>query len=477
MVEVQSSQWITPLIFGAVGIVIGLAILLGVYPLIIILIVSLTGYMIWRHEEFGVVLIVVFTASVIYEEQLPSVATAVGNFHLIDLFFFSYLGLILVKRFVDSERLLINTLLDVPLLIFWVIAILSLMLAVVHFNVPVRSALSELRIITYYLIFFAVTNLLRQPQQLRRLVNGLHLIALVVVAFMVLQVSLGHAIHIIPARVESLATMGRTYSDTIRVIPPGNTLIYVMLMIAAATVTIHRMTFVRVGLAMVLLCGLIIGFNRNLWLPAIVMIGLMFLVGTSDHKIRLMIAACGFVFLSMAMVTYVQINDGQLKQYVDSTWDRLWSLTRGRKLVTEGTLIDRVIENRIARTHIMQHPILGIGLGNDYRDDVDWNPKLNAYIHNGYLWILMKMGGLGFIPFMWLLTVGAFRGLKRWKQIPDPFWQSMCLGFTMAHLGMMLSSLVNPVFMQWHSTPLIGIVLGGNELIFHWYPDSAPVIE
>ncbi len=449
----------------AFGVLVGVCILWQQWWVALAMMVPASGYVIWRREETGVLIIIILTASVIYEEQLPSVPTPVGNLHLVDIFFWLLLAILIIKHHRIYEQWLHRTRLDLPLIAFWLIALGAVVLAVTRKGVPVRAALSEFRIVTYYLLFFMMTHLPHRMRLLKRLTVGLYAIAALVVFFMIVQVMVGHAMVLIPARVESLATMGRTYSNTIRVIPPGNTLIFVMLMVSVAEVIIHRVTLLRVIVAGLLLCGLIIGFNRNLWLPAMMMVGLMFLVGRSQHRIKLMAAGLVFLFVASTTVTYANIQNGRLKAYIDSSWDRLWSLTRGRELFTKGTLIDRVIENRLAKEQIIAHPFEGIGLGNNYRDDVDWNPKLNAYIHNGYLWILMKVGLVGFIPFMWMMVWGAWRGLANWHRIAAPYWQSIVLGFTMAHLGMMLSAFVNPVFMQWHSTPLIGLVLGGNEMI------------
>jgi O-antigen ligase len=140
-------------------------------------------------------------------------------------------------------------------------------------------------------------------------------------------------------------------------------------------------------------------------------------------------------------------------------------MTKGEDLVKQDTLIDRIIENRYAYKKIRSHPVFGIGLGNNYRNDVQWNQKLNSYIHNGFLWILMKIGIFGFAAFLWFLIASVVRGFKNWNKIDNSFLKGAYIGFTLACIGFMLSALVNPVFMQWHSSPVIGIMLGSNELI------------
>jgi len=450
------------------GVVIGLVFLKISYVIIVILALPLFFMLIWRHEELGILTIIIMTASVIYEEQLPVIQTAVGNLHLIDLFLVFLLFSIFLKRLLNSERQLEITPLDVWLIIFYLFAVLSTIIAVLVFAVSIRNALSELRIITYYFVFFLVTNLVRNEKQLKRLINGLYAVAAIVVLFMISQVMLGTSLKIIPARVESLSTMGEIHTATIRVITPGNSLIFVMFIVASCSLIIQksRVRVITITNILLLGIGLIIGFNRNLWIPGILVMILFFFLVTAPVRVRYVALVLFLMFGLTAITIYAQISGGKLKNYTESTFDRLISITKGQDLIRRDTLIDRIIENRFASENIKNHPLLGIGLGNDYRHDVDWNPKLNAYIHNGFLWILMKTGIFGFIAFMGFLVHAMYRGLRYWRRIPDAYLSGVTIGFTLAGIGFMMSALMNPVFMQWYSSPIIGLMLGGNELIF-----------
>lgn len=456
-------------IFAALsGIFIGLVYLKFSYFLMLFILLPLFFILIWAREEWGILTIIIMTASVIYEEQLPVIQTAVGNFHLIDLFLFFLLLSIFLKKVLNAERRLQQTPLDGSLIIFYLFAVLSTIIAVTVFSVSIRNALSELRIITYYLVFFLVTNLVRDEKQLKRLIHGLNFVAAIVVLFMILQAILGTSLMIIPARVESLSTMGEIRATTIRVITPGNSLIFVMFIVACCSLIIQKSRYNFIVMTNILLLGLglIIGFNRNLWIPGILVMILFFFLVTAPVKIRYIGLLSLMVFGLTALTIYAHISGGKLKNYTESAYDRLITITRGQDLIQRDTLIDRIIENQFAVEKIKNQPLLGIGLGNDYRKDIDWNPKLNAYIHNGFLWILMKIGIFGFIAFMCFLIHAICRGLRYWKQIQDDYLRCVAIGFMLACLGFMMSALMNPVFMQWHSSPIIGLMLGGNELIF-----------
>jgi len=57
------------------------------------------------------------------------------------------------------------------------------------------------------------------------------------------------------------------------------------------------------------------------------------------------------------------------------------------------------------------------------------------------------------------------RGFKLWRRIPNPKLQAILLGFTLAYLGMLIGSIVNPIIMKGNWTPVIGFIIGINEVI------------
>ncbi len=449
------------------GIFIGVLSLKLSYYIFLLFLIPSFFLLAWSKEEYGILLIIVITASVISEDQLPVLHTGFGNFHLVDLYLFFSLSSIFIKYYHGKYNTFKKTPLDISLLVFFGFAVFSMLLSVTFFSVSIRTAFSELRIITYYLSFFLVTNLLRSESQLKRLIQGLYLISIVVVLFMIAQVLIGTAIRILPARVEFLSTMGKTYSDTIRVITPGNSLIFVMFLVACCTMILQksRRNFFNFINVIILGIGLVIGFNRNLWIPAFIAMGLFFIISPKQCKIRFLGFGIIITFLLAVAIVFGYISGGKLKNYTESTFIRLFTITKGDDLVKQDTLIDRIIENRYAYKKIKSHPIFGIGLGNNYRNDVEWDPKLNAYIHNGFLWILMKIGIFGFVAFLWFLIASIVRGFKHWNKIDNSLLKGAYIGFTLACIGFILSALVNPVFMQWHSSPIIGVMLGSNELI------------
>jgi len=130
------------------------------------------------------------------------------------------------------------------------------------------------------------------------------------------------------------------------------------------------------------------------------------------------------------------------------------------------TLEWRRIENEYAFMQIRKYPLFGIGLANDYRPHIfgmgDWATR---YIHNGYLWIILKMGLIGFLPFLWFYLRFLLRGFSSWKKIEDAILRSAVTGFMLSGIGILLVVIVNPMFMEWKAIVMIATMIGLTEAI------------
>ena len=66
---------------------------------------------------------------------------------------------------------------------------------------------------------------------------------------------------------------------------------------------------------------------------------------------------------------------------------------------------------------------------------------------------------------MWLSLVFLMRGFRYWRGIPDDRMRGVVLGSTLAYLAVCIAAVANSSFMQWRWTPVIGIMMGINEVI------------
>jgi len=135
----------------------------------------------------------------------------------------------------------------------------------------------------------------------------------------------------------------------------------------------------------------------------------------------------------------------------------------------------RFIEISYALPQIAAHPILGLGLGAIYRP---WDPRIDVnyyqpttwdkrtYIHNGHLWVILKTGILGYLCLLWLMFTFCKRGLQKWTEIPDTYLKGIVLSFTIIFICLFAVALVNPIYPDNFWVPILGIMMGTNEIIY-----------
>jgi O-antigen ligase len=451
------------------AIVVSLMILKLQWLVIIFLLVGIYCVVVIRKPMWGILSILVVTSSIFEEGTLPVINIGIGNFHIVDLVLLFLLFLIIIKMMLGQNTKLNHSPLDWFLVTFWLAACVALFIAVFRFGVTMKNALSELRIITFYMVFFLVTNLINSKNDLKLLIRGAIVLASAVAVFMLVQSILGESFTLVSARIESLSTAGVVHDSVIRVITPGTNLIFIMLIISFSILIISQIKKQQLFLfinIIALTIGIILSYNRNNWVAILLMVLILFFIVPAFGRIKIVYGFIGVLFVALLIIIWSGINNGRLSEYLDSTAERFTSLFQGNDLYEKDTLLDRKIENEFAFDKIRSHPIFGIGLGNSYRPFEEWNPKINLYIHNGYWWILMKTGFLGFIPFLIIGINFFFRGFLMWHKIADEFLRGMAIGNTLAFLAICISATVAPVFMQWQTTPVIGMIWGCNELIY-----------
>jgi O-antigen ligase len=437
---------------------------------------ALFTYATLKRPEIALVGILIATSSIVFEEQLPIVFLGGVSFHIPDILLLGLLGLIAVRWLVKPEFKIVRTPLDRPLLIFYGVTLLSTFIAIFQSSVDVVDARRAMRVLSYYLTFFVVTNLVRELRQLLSLLNGLFLLATIVAAAMIVQFFLGHTVQLLPGRVESLATQ---YEDVTRILPPGWSIILISFVAVFCILVLEKnkprslLKFLQCGLLGI---ALLFTFLRSYWAALIIVFFLLGYIFRRYDRRRLIRWGLVAIF-SAAMILLVIFSDpgSRAARLVGASMDRLGTLGRSGTFQGEDSSLNwRKIENRYALSTIASHPLIGLGMGARYRPR---DPKLDqrsprgyavdlrGLIHNGHLKILLQSGLLGYLSLMWLSFVFLMRGFRYWRGIASDRMRGVVLGFTLAYLVVLIAAVANSTFMQWRWTPVIGIIMGINEVI------------
>lgn len=462
------------------GLLLGIACLRYSVLLVMgILAAVLFVYATLKKPEIALVGVLVATSSIIFEEQLPQVAFGGVSFHIPDILLLGLLGLIFFRWLAKPAFKIVRTPLDWPILVFFAVTLLSTVLAISRSSVDIVDARRAIRVLSYYLMFFIVTNLVRGLRGLDFLLKGLFLLATAIAAGMIVQFVLGPAFQLLPGYVASLGTQAAVYKDVTRIVPPGLSTVFVSfgavacILVLETTVKRKWPRFLQLALTGI---GLLLTFLRSYWIALIFVFLLLGHILRGDDRRKLI--KWGLVSIGSGAVLLLFIfsfPDSRVFKLASASIDRVSTLGRSGTFQGEDSSVNwRKIENRYAVSAILSHPLIGLGMGAKYRP---WDPRLDwrdadgkvhdyrKNIHNGYLWILLQSGVIGFLSLAWISVTFLIRGFRNWRDIANERLKGIVLGFTLIYMAILIAAPVNSVFSQWHWIPVIGIIMGTNEVI------------
>ncbi|MBN1283784.1 MAG: O-antigen ligase family protein [Anaerolineae bacterium] len=472
---------------GGLGVALGIGtVLLTPQTMLIGLALVFGGYLVLKRPELGILGILFLTSTIYDDHKLPTIEVGPGQLNLTDPVLFVLLGLIVLRALIERDFKLVRTPLDAPLWFFYgaglVSTFVALFLTFEGFSMDRFSlAIPEIRIITYYLVFFLVTNLIRNESQLMLLLFGFYGLGTFVAVAMVAQFVLGDAVEILPGRVEELSTQNVAYAGVTRILPPGESLILIVFL--ASTIMLILETSPLLQLILLVPSGLtgaavLLTFNRSFWLAVTIGLALLaYLVrGRDRQKLLMMGIAVGLAAIFVLVFFVFPYPESQMYKLIMASVAR-FDTVLGDKVLEDPSLRWRDTEYLYAIPQILAHPVLGLGLGARYRDydsRLDWEGGFDgrAYIHNGHLWVMLKTGLLGYAGLAWLGVLLLYHGFKHWRAVENPHLKSVVLGITLTYLTMLPANIVNPMYLQSWWTPALGLMFGIQALILKWHADG-----
>jgi O-antigen ligase len=428
-------------------------------------------------SEIALLGILIATASIGFEGRLPVLSVGI-HLRVPDILLLGLLGSIAVRWLLVPEFRIARTPLDRPLLIFYGVTLFSTLVAIVQSSVDLDQAIAAIRIFSYYLTFFVVTNLVRERRQLNFLVNGIFLLATVVAVAMVGQYVLGDSVQLVGSQIGAMEEMpGRTFGDVVRIAPPGYSI--VMVSFVAILCTLVGAKLKPMGLLRFLQCGLmgmalLLTFFRSYWAALIVALFLAaYLVRGADRRRLIGWGVLGMFPAVLVLLVVFAAPDLPISRLVEASWKRLSTVNAEAFTGGDASYNYRRLENDYALPAIMSNPVIGLGMGAAYRP---LDPRLDGYdpesltghtasIHNSHLGVLLQSGLLGYLSLMWLSLAFLLRGFRNWRKVPNDRMRAVVLGFTLVYLVVLIAAGANSIFMQWSWVPVLGIIMGINEVI------------
>lgn len=435
-------------------------------------------WLVWIHPELGLLTLVFFTSSLIRPDTVD-LRLPVGGLDLRDLMLLGMLGILILQGLTRKKLAVPWWPVSRPLLVFLGFAIFSALYALFYQGVESNWALGELRALIYYAVFFVTVWAIARPKQLVILLAGLFFLADLTAGVVILQQFFGKENRLLGAmsggawRVWQVGDPSIAFG-AVRIVPPGHILIFVMTIIAFCLIVLVRHNlFLRVVCALEFLflnTGLLFTYTRAQWVASVIALGVVFvLISPSGKRQLLQSLLIGLLLLALVYVFF----GAELSKiwdhvpFVQILASRVLSFLTPRQTLQTFSLEWRRFETGEALRSISQHPLLGVGLGNSYRDVTLLQGEASGgyfrftrYVHSSYLSIAVKMGLPGLIAFLWFCSAFLANGLRTYTDMPDRQLKSVVLAVLTSFVGLLAWSIYHSHFVEVESTTVVGLMVG-----------------
>jgi O-antigen ligase len=148
---------------------------------------------------------------------------------------------------------------------------------------------------------------------------------------------------------------------------------------------------------------------------------------------------------------------GDLAEYIiDALVLRLGTAT---SVMQDLSVRERIAESSAAVTMIAQSPLVGHGLGAELRHfhTIDLWTKSSLFIHNGYLFLLFKVGILGTMIFLCFFLLTCLKAVQLSRTLPRGFPRAAIQGFSGVLIAMLFVTITSNVFISKESLLVIAI--------------------
>lgn len=414
-----------------------------------------------KRMEIGVLLVMIMTASFMHTNVIPQPLKFGGQgLNASELLVFFMFTVVLLKSLSKKTAGILKSPFLPPLVLFGVSIALSLLVAYVrgiHDTTTPYSfkwSYATARPLFGYLLFFSVAFALRTERQIRFVVNGAIVIAVIVAMMMVLQYFMGTGTRLFLGtetaniRVEELSG---DVTGVTRSLPPGMALMLIMLPVSVvlSALSTGRARNVYGGVVLCLCAGLVFMFTRNYWLTSILsMIIAWLMMNWMARWKMILIGSAVLVLAVVAMLGATRLAGEGGAKFAKALSDR-FSSSFESQTYSSPSVTGRLEENRYAMDQIKRYPIFGIGVGNplSYKQGMrPWGRTMVRFpcfwMHNSYLELWAVYGIIGILSFFWLSATFFKRSLAVFRRAQNLFQSAVGVGLFAAYVGFMIRAIV-----------------------------------
>lgn len=342
-------------------------------------------------------------------------------------------------------------LLGVSLALFGVCFAIAVALSLTVRDINPAHVLGETRDLLYLAFLPVAVVILRQRERQQRFVISFVVLGCLFALGQVLQ-----GVFNIPVfgaqGMSALETLGRQSEGTTRANTLGlNVIVFSLLLTLGAHLLglIHRTLFYLVG--GLLFVGIVLTFGRTTF--AAVFVCMLVVVWWLDAR-KLPLFLC-----SLVLVVLVGSGIGMwLKP--DSFAAVYFRMTTIGEEIDRGYSAQwRFWEMEAMLPHLQQHPLVGVGLGADYKGarGSSVTPELNRYVHNGYLYMAGKMGLPALAFFLLMMAAIAAIGRRSAKSADSPWTRVVGAASAAMMIRFLAASITEPHLMSDYGVVVIAV--------------------
>lgn len=375
----------------------------------------------WSRPELGVVATSLVTAGLV-RRDLITVPVAGIRLDLADISLIAALTAFVVQGLYRGAIEVPRWSISGPLLAFTAAAVCSALYARFIEGVNLGLVLGELRPTVYYAGCAILAAAAVRSGRLTFLLVGLFIVADLTAATVILSQFVRGVREALPTPPQGLWQIqqvgGGGGFGSVRLVPPGHVLMYLMANVSFCLMLgpLGRPRL-RGALALQLLflgAGLLLTFTRAQWIASGITLSLacLLLPGAARRRLgRALLVGASVLALGIGLSQAGFVSWGLGSTALSA---RAGSLFQPNETLGTASLQWRTFEDGAAVRAIREHPLLGVGLGNSYRSrtllqgeasgwlyPLSGDSSLTRFVHNGYLYLAVKMG---------LVALGAFFG-------------------------------------------------------------------
>ena len=455
MTAIGNSVYVMIAMMALLGaVILGLmAVVLPYWFIIAMMILPLGLVLAWRWPEYGVVLVLLLMTGIVPPWFAPSLPLMGGSIKGEDLLFLMLVFTALFRLWSKRDSWSHIARYFWPLGLLALLGLLSMIYALFYVHNPAKNVLAETEPLLYWAMLPVVAIVLDSEKKVRHLAVAMSALGLILAAALSIQSLTGYVL-IYGGRVEIAETLGKHYSGVLRSTAPGIfLLIYGICFFAGRRLLGVGSRIVGFAALAILALGLMFTFGRTLWASTV--IGLILMGGMLGLRASLKMAMVGAISLTLVLVALAVTKP----EVFDAIGERVMSVNDE---VEQGqSLAWRYQENAFALRALERSPLVGVGLGGDYKPVLkESDPEQARFVHSGYLYLVLKLGLLAVVPLVWLYVVFVRQALAVRKVSGDPRLKAIALSAFAVALVPLVTAMTRPEWMSPETIASIAALMG-----------------